>query len=129
MVEHFIRNEGVIGSSPIVGSRRSLAAIAVEEIIRRAIEDRAPLSLRYETTGGATRTVHPQVLFRAANGTLCLDCYQVGGATSSDEGIPGWRQLDLDKITAIEVLNGSFRPAPGLNLDAERYAAGMIAHL
>ncbi len=69
------------------------------------------------------------MLFRAANGALCLDCYQVAGATRSDEGIPGWRQLDLDKITAVQVLDGSFKRAPGLNLDAEKYAAGMIAHL
>lgn len=103
--------------------------IAVEEIIRRAIAGRAPLSLCYETTGAARRTVHPQVLFRTTGGALCLDCYQVGGATSSDEGIPGWRQLDLDKITAVEVLDGSFKRAPGLNLDAAKYAAGMIAHL
>ncbi|MBS1884791.1 MAG: WYL domain-containing protein [Actinobacteria bacterium] len=103
--------------------------MAVEEIIRRAIEDRAPLSLLYQTTGAAPRTVHPQVLFRAANGTLCLDCYQVGGATSSEERIPGWRQLDLDRITAAQLLDGSFERAPGLNLGAEKYAAGMIAHV
>ena len=88
-----------------------------------------PLSLRYETTGPAPRAVHPQVLFRAADGTLCLDCYQVAGATASGNPIPGWRQLDLDKIATVEPLDGSFGRAPGLNLGAAKYAAGMIAHV
>jgi hypothetical protein len=97
------------------------------EIISKAIEDRAPLSLRYETTGAARREVHPQVLFRARNGTLCLDGYQVAGATSSGERLPDWRQLDLAKITAIEPLDGTFGPAPGLDRRAGKYAGRVIA--
>jgi len=99
----------------------------VEQTIRQAIEERRPLSLRYETTGAAPRRVHPQVLFRAANGTLCLDGYQVGGATSSGERLPDWRQLDLTKISAVEPLEGTFAPAPGLNRRADKYAGGLIA--
>jgi hypothetical protein len=98
-----------------------------EEIIGKAIEDRVPLSLRYETTGAASRTVHPQVLFRAANGTLCLDGYQVAGATSSGERLPDWRQLDVAKISAVEALGGTFEPAPGLNRRAGKYAGRVIA--
>jgi hypothetical protein len=87
------------------------------------------LSLRYKTTGAAPRTVHPQVLFRAANGTICLDAYQVAGATSSGERIPEWRTLSLSKISATELLDGTFGKAPGLNLGADKYSAGLIAHV
>lgn len=83
--------------------------------------------MRYETTGAATRTVYPQVLFRAANGTPCLDCYQVAGATSSGDRLPAWRPLDLAKITAIEQLGGTIGPAPELNRRATKYAGAVIA--
>ena len=71
--------------------------------------------------------MHPQVLFRAATGTLCLDAYQVAGATASGERLPDWRQLDLAKITSIEPLAGTFAPAPGLDRRADKYATGLIA--
>ncbi len=103
--------------------------MSAEGTIRSAIRSRSPLALRYETTGSAWRTVHPQVLFRISTGEIAVDAYQVGGATSSGEGIPGWRQLSLARIHGIEVLEGAFEPAPGLNLASARYAAGVIAHV
>jgi hypothetical protein len=103
--------------------------MSVEGVIRKAMRDRSPVSLRYETTGAARRTVHPQVLFHTANGEICLDAYQVAGPTSSGERIPTWRQMDLAKIRAPELIDGSFRRAPGLNLAADKYSAGVIAHV
>jgi hypothetical protein len=108
---------------------RSSALSAVEEAILRAIADRSPVSLRYETTGTAPRTVHPHVLFLAANGEIYVDAYQVGGATSSGEEIPDWRQLSLAKVTAAELLDGSFKTAPGYNPAADKYAVGIIAQV
>jgi hypothetical protein len=103
------------------------ADATVEAIIRTAIRGRSPVSLSYETTGAAARTVHPHVLFRAANGEIRLDGYQVAGPTSSGNPIPGWRQMDLAKITAIALLDGSFDPAPGFGRAAEKYAGGLVA--
>jgi hypothetical protein len=101
----------------------------VEEAIRQAIQNRSPVSLCYETTGAAPRVVHPHVLFQTTAGKICVDAYQVDGATSSGEQIPDWRQMNLAKITRIELLDGTFETAPGLNLPADKYAPGLIAHV
>ena len=105
------------------------ADATVEETIRTAIGDRSPASLSYETTGAARRTVHPHVLFRAANGEIYVDGYQVAGPTSSGERLPAWRQLSLAKISAIELLEGTFKTAPGYNPDADKYASGIVARV
>jgi hypothetical protein len=85
------------------------------------------VSLRYRTTGAAERTVHPHILFRTADGTVCLDVYQVAGATSSGERPPCWRQLDLGKISAFDPLGGTFSVAAGFNRQAPKYAGGVLA--
>ncbi|HEX5990601.1 MAG TPA: hypothetical protein VFY75_10360 [Solirubrobacterales bacterium] len=103
--------------------------MSVEEALREAIESRSPVSLCYETTGSATRIVHPHVLFRTTTGKICIDAYQVEGATSSGERVPDWRQMNVAKITRIELLEGTFQTAPGLNLAADKYAPGLIAHV
>jgi hypothetical protein len=73
--------------------------------------------------------VHPHVLFHAANGEVYVDAYQVGGPTSSGERAPVWRQMELAKITAIELVDGSFERAPGYNPTADKYAGGIIAQV
>ena len=94
-----------------------------------AIEGRSPVSLWYATTGSAPRIVHPHVLFRAGNGEVYLDAFQVAGATSSGERLPDWRQLELAKIAKIEPMDGTFEIAPGLRLAADKYSGGLIAHV
>lgn len=37
--------------------------------------------------------------------------------------------MNLAKITSIELLDGTFETAPGLNLAADKYAPGLIAHV
>ena len=101
----------------------------VEQVIREAIAIRSPVSLCYATTGIARRVVHPHALFRASTGKKYVDGYQVAGATSSGERIPDWRQMRISKITAIEILDGSFAPAPGWNPAAKKYSAGLLAHV
>ena len=103
--------------------------MAIEQVIRKAIKTRTPVSLCYESTGIASRIVHPQVLFRASTGAICLDGYQVDGATSSGERIPDWRRMRLAKITKIELLEGEFDKAPGLNLASSSYSGGLLAHV
>jgi hypothetical protein len=99
-----------------------------ERAIRAAIAARAPLVLEYAGDRGPTRMVHPQVLFRTATGELCIDCYQVAGYSSSGKPLPGWRDFTVAKIARIEIGDGSFRPAPGLNLAARKYAE-VLAHV
>lgn len=102
--------------------------MSAERTIREAIAARAPLALKYDGERGPDRTVHPQVLFRSATGRLSVDCYQVAGPSSSGKPLPGWRDFDLAKIDRLEVAAGSFRPAPGLNLAAPKYAQ-VLAHV
>lgn len=99
-----------------------------ERTIREAIATRAPLALKYDGDRGPTRTVHPQVLFRTAEGQLCVDCYQVAGYSSSGKPLPGWRDFSLARIERIEITVGSFGAAPGLNLAAPKYAR-ILAHV
>lgn len=87
------------------------------------------MSLCYETTGAEPRLVHPHVLFRTSTEKICVDAYQVAGATSSGEKVPDWRQMNLAKISGIELLTGTFETAPGLNLAASKYSTGLISHV
>ena len=73
--------------------------------------------------------VHPHVLFRTTTGKICIDGYQVEGATTSGESVPDWRQMNLAKISQIEILDGTFETAPGLNLGSSKYATGLLAHV
>jgi len=104
-----------------------LQAVSVEGTIREAIATRTPLALVYGGDRGPVRTVHPQVLFLTAAGEACVDCYQVAGYSSSG-GLPDWRCFGVGEIERVEVTGGSFGPAPGLNLDASKYA-DVLAHV
>jgi hypothetical protein len=37
--------------------------------------------------------------------------------------------MNLTKISAPELLDGTFEPAPGFHPDADKYAADLIAHV
>jgi hypothetical protein len=102
--------------------------VTIEETIRAAIASKTPLGLRYSGDVGAIRTIHPQVLYVSSTGELCVDAFQVAGTSSSGGPLPDWRHFDLAKIRRVEVLDGSYAPAPGLNLGAPRYA-GVLAHV
>jgi hypothetical protein len=102
--------------------------VDAERTIREAIAARTPLALEYEGDRGPVRTVHPQVLFRTSPGELCVDCHQVSGYSSSGGPLPGWRDFAVAKIARVEVIGGSFGPAPGLNLAAPKYA-DVLAHV
>jgi hypothetical protein len=101
--------------------------VHLAQTLTTAIASRTPVALSYEGDGGAMRTVHPQVLYVTGDGEPCLDAYQVAGPTSSGNPIPGWRHFDLAKIERLDVLDGSFGPAPGLNLNSPRYSRGVTA--
>jgi predicted DNA-binding transcriptional regulator YafY len=96
--------------------------VNVEATIREALRSRTPLALVYEGDGGASRTVHPQVLYLDAGGTLLVDCWQLSGPSKSGGPLPDWRAFELARVEGAEVLDGEFEPGPGLNLQASKYA-------
>src|SRR5262245_41235244 len=90
LVEHFIRNEAVPGSSPCVGSAGdrvltgrvrviTIGPVGAEQAIRDAFESRRCLALRYEGDPALPRIVHPQALYRKSAGGLLVDCLQISG--------------------------------------------------
>ena len=101
--------------------RSSALRVNLEATIREALRARSPLALTYDGDGAA-RTVHPQVLYVDAGGTLLVDCWQLDGPSKSGGPLPGWRAFELAKIERLELLDGAFEPAPGLNLQASKYA-------
>ncbi|HET7445313.1 MAG TPA: hypothetical protein VFJ57_11690 [Solirubrobacterales bacterium] len=94
----------------------------VEATIREALGLRRPLALAYEGDGGASRAVHAQVLYLDVGGTLLVDCWQLSGPSRSGGPLPDWRAFELARIEQVEALDGEYGPAPGLNLQASKYA-------
>lgn len=103
--------------------------MSTEHAIRQAISDRRPVSLRYEDDGDLARTVHPHVLYRTSTGKICVDSYQLDGPSKSGSPLPDWRPFDLAKIRDVELLEGTFEIASGLNLSAAKYSNGLLAHV
>lgn len=100
----------------------------VEATIREALGSCTPLALVYEGDGGLSRTVHPQVLYFDATGTPLVDCWQLSGPSKSGGELPDWRAFELARIEVAEVLDGTYGPAPGLNLQAPKHAT-VLAHV
>jgi hypothetical protein len=96
--------------------------VNVEATIREALRLRTPLALVYEGDGGASRAVHPQVLYLDAGDTLLFDCWQLSGPSKSGGPFPAWRAFELARVEQVEALDGEYEPAPGLNLQAPKYA-------
>jgi predicted DNA-binding transcriptional regulator YafY len=94
----------------------------VESIIREALRTRRPLALVYEGDEGAVRNLHPQILYLDAGGTLLVDCWQLSGPSKSGGALPDWRAFELARIERVEVLDGEYEAAPGLNPQASKYA-------
>ena len=100
----------------------------VEATIREAIRVRTPLSLTYDSDGGLSRTVHPQVLYLDPADAQLIDCFQVSGPSSSGGPVPGWRTFELAKIVGAELSEGEYGEAPGLDLQSPRYSR-LLAHI
>jgi predicted DNA-binding transcriptional regulator YafY len=74
----------------------------VDELIRRAIEQRLLLRLVYHNK---QRIVEPHD-YGVHNGSVKLLAYQVGGSGSGK--LPNWRWLELDLISDIHLLEKTF---------------------
>jgi hypothetical protein len=78
-----------------------------------AISQKRQLGFMY---GGFYRIVEPYLL-GVYKTKVQLLCYQIGGESSSGK-IPEWRRMNVDEITELQTLNGSFlgtRPTKGLS--------------
>ncbi len=80
-----------------------------------AIQNRLQMELNYNNEG--VRLVEPYCFGRSTAGNFVLRVYQIEGYTTSI--IPGWKLLDLSKITDLKILSDSFDPA-----DREDYQIG-----
>lgn len=81
----------------------------INPLLWKAIEERRLIRLSYKDR---ERIVEPHD-YGIHKGTLKLLAYQVGG--SSTNRLPGWRWMEADQISDIQLLNRTFpggRPAP-----------------
>ena len=78
-----------------------------------AIQNRQPIAAVYKEL---PRLFCPHRLGRNSKGQLRILCYQYGGESESGLAPPGssdnWRCIALDKLSAVEPLNGAWRTAP-----------------
>jgi hypothetical protein len=110
----------------------------VEDVYRllwTAVEHRHPISAVYKERH---RLLCPHRLGRNRQGQLRVLCYQYGGESESGlqpVGSPAnWRCISVGKLSAVELLEGSWRTAPNhsrpasciveADIDAEDYPEG-----
>src|SRR5580700_9257792 len=104
----------------------------VYRIVHAAVESRRPISAVYHNRH---RLLCPHRLGRNRQGQLRVLCYQYGGESESGlqpVGSPAnWRCISVEKLSAVELLEGSWRTAPNhsrpascvveADIDAEDY--------
>jgi hypothetical protein len=118
------------------GLETSLGAIQPEEDVYRliwtAVEHRRPIAAVYKDRH---RLLCPHRLGRNRQGQLRVLCYQYGGESESGlqpAGSPAnWRCIAVEKLSAVELREGSWRTAPNhsrpasciadADIDAEDY--------
>lgn len=66
------------------------------------------------------RLVHPYGVFRSATNKILLHCWQVAGFTKAG-GEVGYRNLVLNRITEIEILNNHFTKQEDFDPASEQY--------
>jgi hypothetical protein len=98
--------------------------MSAEDVVRDAIARRQSVFLVYRD--GETRVVQPHVLYVTHKASVCLDAYQVAGASASGM-LPGWREFDLAQTTDVEPVGDAFTVAPGFDPGAPKYRHGVLA--
>ena len=93
--------------------RRADEPESVYGAVYEAIRDRRPISARYHEL---PRLFCPHRLGRNSKGQLRVLCYQYGGESETGLGPPGssdnWRCIAVEKLTAVEPLDGPWQTAP-----------------
>jgi hypothetical protein len=67
-----------------------------------------------------TRVIHPYGIFRTSKNQIVLACWQVMGFTSAT-GKEGYRNLVLEDIEEVEMLDTAFQVHPDFNASSEQY--------
>ncbi len=100
----------------------------VLEILKRAIEDRRCVAVRYRGQQ-SVRVVEPHAAYTNDAGELVVDCYQTRGFSASGRRPPFWKRLRLKHIGAISVLKQAFEPRllEGFSANKARYKRGLVA--
>ena len=118
-----------------MGVIRAAKIQTVEDIYRlvwTAVANRRPMGALYH---GRRRLLCPHRLGRNRQGQLRVLCYQYGGESESGlqpDGSPAnWRCIAVEKLSAVELLEGVWRTAPNhsrpasciadADIDAEDY--------
>jgi hypothetical protein len=78
----------------------------IHQNIHYAIQHRLKMELNYGNEG--MRLVEPYCFGLSSANNFMLRVYQLEGYTTSI--IPGWKLLDLSKVTDMKVLTSSFDP-------------------
>jgi hypothetical protein len=99
-----------------MGVIRAAAIQTVEEIyllVWKAVENRRPIQAIYRDR---RRLLCPHRLGRNKAGQLRVLCYQYGGESErgleSEGSAANWRCIVLEKLSRVELLEGSWRTAP-----------------
>ena len=99
-----------------MGVIRAAKIQTVENIYRlvwTAVEDRRPMGALYHDR---RRLLCPHRLGRNREGQLRVLCYQYGGESDSGLELAGspanWRCIVLEKLSKVELLDGTWRTAP-----------------
>ena len=104
-------------------------AEAIERRLVEAIQGHrvALLWKRYDPYG-AERTVEPHVLYEDKSGARHVSVYQTEGYSQS-EALPGWRNIALDDIRSLTLLDATFEPrwAEGYKPDSKRRYPKVLA--
>jgi len=89
----------------------------VFDLLVRAVEERRAVRFTYAgDPAGATRLVHPHVLFQSPSGRHCIDAVQVAGHRGRLMPLPAWRVFALDRIDELHLLEERFAPHPDATL-------------
>ncbi|MHB1346238.1 MAG: WYL domain-containing protein [Candidatus Humimicrobiaceae bacterium] len=91
----------------------------IQTQVINAINSKCKVELNYK--GEGDRIVCPHALYISSTGKTLVDSYQLSGYSMYNEQIPGWRPLDISKITEIRVLGEKFNLAPGYNPTSNKY--------
>jgi hypothetical protein len=95
------------------GAGRAGQIEAVYPAVYEAIRNRRPISAVYHDL---PRLFCPHRLGRNSEGEFRVLCYQYGGESESGLHPPGspanWRCIALEKLSGIDLLDGSWRTAP-----------------
>ncbi len=98
----------------------------LEGQFERAIRERRAVRLDYAGTG--QREVEPYALCRTAQGSLVIVGFQRTGYSRSGRS-SGWKTLDLNSVTRIQVLDEVFSPRADYNPEESKRFVSVIVEV